>query len=109
MATANRLIRSTTVGLLAGALLLASGCRSKARREPQDVYAGATALRQKGDVAGAVRVSAAAYDSWKGQPDSMWYWRFRLLNAELLLLRSDVRNASPLLAGEPAPGVPDRD
>ena len=109
MATANPLIRNTASLFLAGALVAASGCRSEARREPEKVYARATGLRQKGDVAGAIKTSAGAYKNWQGQPDSMWHWRFRLLNAELLLLRSDVSNASPLLAQEPGLNVPDRE
>jgi CHAT domain-containing protein/Tfp pilus assembly protein PilF len=108
MVTAHRSTRKAAIVCLAGALLLASACRNEARREPQRVYARAIALRQKGNVAAALKESSAAFDSWNRQPESLWYWRFRVLKAELLLIQADVRNASPLVAQEPPAGLPDR-
>jgi CHAT domain-containing protein/tetratricopeptide (TPR) repeat protein len=96
-----------SLGIVIGTLLL-FGCTNEARNAPSKVYARADADLRSGDLTKALEEARSGFSSWRRHRESPWYWRFRLLSAEILLLESEVQQALPLLGEEPPPGVADR-
>ncbi len=53
---------------------------------------------QRGDFTLAMADSQSCYAGWLSRPESKWHWQFKLLNAEMLLLNGETRQASALLS-----------
>lgn len=70
---------------------------------PDELYRQAEARRRRWDLDGAQRLAGRGFRVWRGRTGSDWHWRFRLLQAEILLERGQTGSALPLLAGR-APG-----
>jgi CHAT domain-containing protein len=83
-------------------IVLASSCAKPP--SPEDLYRDAVALWKRGLVSQATAVADRGWQQWKGQPSAEWHWKFRLLEAELLLNPSSLARALALLEG--AAGAP---
>src|SRR5436190_2209964 len=55
------------------------------RQSSSDLYRESEALWRRGVMSQAVAVADRGWQQWKGQPTAEWHWKFRLLEAELLL------------------------
>lgn len=65
-------------------------------------------LRLRGAANEFYAKASAAYRLYKNQPESEWYWRFRLQTAEALITQSKAAAAAPLLAAEIPDSIPGR-
>jgi CHAT domain-containing protein/tetratricopeptide (TPR) repeat protein len=95
------------LGIIIGTVLL-FGCTTEASHAPSKVYARAEADLRAGDLTNALEEARSGLFSWRHHKEASWYWRFRLLCAEILLLESEIQQSLPLLTEEPPPGVADR-
>ena len=93
-------------------MLGASGC-SRSRSVQADIDHPAAALvrirkeSQHGNFVQARNDAMQGYEAWRTRPDSAWHWKFRLLDAEMLLLNGDTRQAEALIASPPPPEYSD--
>ena len=85
-------------------LLVMSGCAWEARRD----YNRADHFRRAGDLAQALALAERGFASRRGDPQSVWHWQFRLLNAEILLSQRKMESALALLDGEPPSTISSR-
>jgi CHAT domain-containing protein len=86
---------------IAALSLLSVGC-DQAGRATQN-YEHARAAFARGDLAQAVKEAADNAKRWEKSSASPWFWKFRLLTAEVLTTQSKYREAERLLAqGEPS-------
>lgn len=83
-------------------LSLLTACRRHTAYDPDSAYRRGLLLRQQGDLAPALAVAEDGLARFNNQPDSRWYWSFRLLKAEVLLGKGETPQASQLL---PDPSV----
>jgi len=83
-------------------LFLLAACTRRAAFDPDSAYRRGLLLRQRGDLAAALAIANDGLARFNHQPDSRWYWSFRLLKAEVLLGESDIPHAGELL---PNPSV----
>ena len=81
-------------------LLAAFSC-TKARPDPAQYFASIKTLYQQGRFAQARQSAEAEYRSLN--PQSEWYWKFRLLFTELLLFNGETGKAERLLNTPPPP------
>ena len=63
-------------------LSIAAGCSRPA--SPAKLYADAEEVRLHGLTGRAIEIADRGWQRWKGQPNTEWHWKFRLLKAELL-------------------------
>jgi CHAT domain-containing protein/tetratricopeptide (TPR) repeat protein len=85
------------------------GCRGRLEsRRPQDRYQEALLKFQHGDLIGSYRESDEAYRNLATR-DPEWGWRFRVLEAEILVWRGLSRDALQLLEPQPPPTLAYRD
>jgi CHAT domain-containing protein/Flp pilus assembly protein TadD len=100
---------SSTHKILALALgsVLWIGCSNQAHRNPAALYAQAERDYRMGDLPSALKAAHKGSDAWSRESSSEWHWKFRLLEAEVLITQSDLKAAGPLLTAD-LPGVPDR-
>jgi CHAT domain-containing protein len=87
-------------------ILGASGC-SHNRSTQTDIDNPAAALvrirkeSQHGNFVQARNEARAIDAAWQSRPNSSWHWKFMLLDAEMLLLNGDTRQAESLIASPP--------
>src|SRR5882672_497795 len=89
-------------------LPLLVACGLEKINSDDDLYRRAEALRRRGLTRQAMEVADRGWRRWQNQPVAEWHWKFRLLEAELLLnegatVRAQERlqgRASPLPSGE---------
>lgn len=87
--------------------ILLCGCESAAVRHPDVLYDAAEKLRREGDWPAALAKAEQGVKGWSRQRSGEWYWKFRLLDAEVLLSQGKLDRALPML--QPAPGEGPRD
>ncbi len=68
-------------------------------RGPGAAYAQAQEEYRRGDLAQAAAGALRGAQRWRGNPDSPWFWNFRLLAAEALTAEAKYREAEDLLRG----------
>jgi len=105
MAQAGHRNNSPLLGFLF-VVLGASGC-SHNIDNPAAALARIRKESQRGNFLQARNEATQGYEAWRSRPDSAWYWKFMLLDAEMLLLNGDTRQAESLLASPPPPAYSD--
>jgi CHAT domain-containing protein/Tfp pilus assembly protein PilF len=68
---------------------------------PPSAFARIRTEMQRGDFVQARSEAQGCYAAWRSRPAAKWHWKFRLLDAELLLLNGDTRRAAALLPAPP--------
>lgn len=86
-------------------LLLQAGCARHASFDPESASRRGLLLRERGDLAAALAIADDGLSRYQDQPDSPWYWSFRLLKAEVLLGERDTTRAATVLP-DPAATLP---
>jgi CHAT domain-containing protein/Tfp pilus assembly protein PilF len=81
---------------LSAVIICLCGCESAALRHPEALYNAAERSRREGDWSTALAQAERGRNAWRN-PSSSWYWKFRLLAAEVLLSQGKVDKAVPLL------------
>jgi CHAT domain-containing protein len=79
------------------ALLAGAACRGSGR-DLERTFAAAQGAAQRGELAEAQALSDRGYSLAKSQDTVEWSWEFRLLTAEILILRGDFSGTHPLLS-----------
>jgi CHAT domain-containing protein/Tfp pilus assembly protein PilF len=82
------------------------GCSHQFRGTPEALYQDARLKFQQGDLLAASRESGAAYRKFSGNDDK-WAWRFRVLEAEVLVWQGLSADALALLAPDPPSSLVD--
>jgi CHAT domain-containing protein len=72
---------------------------------PEAVYLRAQSAYIAGNLEEAAATASGGAAHWSGDPKSPWYWKFRLLNAEVLNAQSKTKEAENLLR-HPVPPIP---
>jgi CHAT domain-containing protein/tetratricopeptide (TPR) repeat protein len=85
------------------AILLAATCACVTSTEPRlrQLYDSSTDLLWRGELSAASSLAAQGTDLTSNGPSTVWAWRFRLLTAEILVVRRDLRDVPRLLDGGP--------
>ena len=83
-------------------LLPACGCRES--QSPDSLYQESERLFRRGQNRQALKTVDRGWRNWKSNPTSPWHWKFRLLEAELLISEGSIESARELLAGAPPSG-----
>ena len=86
-------------------MLLLGGCARRPSFDPDTVFSQATLLHQRGDLQQALKLADRGLAQFSSRTDSNWYWKFRLLRAEVLMSSSRTPEASSLLQAS-APALP---
>jgi CHAT domain-containing protein/lipopolysaccharide biosynthesis regulator YciM len=68
---------------------------------PDSAFAHIRTEMQHGNFLQARGEARGCYAAWQSHPAAKWHWKFRLLDAEILLLNGDTRRAVALLAVAP--------
>jgi CHAT domain-containing protein len=89
--------------LLLAAYWFLTGCS----REPDALFRLAKTQFEHGDLASARDNAQAGYQRYRHQPQSRWYWKYKLQCAEMLLYNGSTEEAEKLLGAEPPAGFPD--
>jgi CHAT domain-containing protein len=76
-------------------LLIACGLEKASSDD--DLYRKAEALRRRGLIRPAMEIADRGWRHWQNQPVAEWHWKFRLLEAELLLNQGSTVRARELL------------
>ncbi|HEX3684416.1 MAG TPA: CHAT domain-containing tetratricopeptide repeat protein [Bryobacteraceae bacterium] len=79
--------------------LAAAGCSRHAT--PAVLFDSATQLFRQGAYPAAQRKASLGYSEFQAQPGSEWFWKFRLLLADIDLRNGDTSEANRLLSKEP--------
>ena len=87
-------------------LLLLAACVRRPASDPDSVFRQATLLRERGDLQQALALTDRGLGQFENNTNPKWYWKFRLLKAEVLLTQGKISEASNLLQ-EPAPAPVD--
>jgi CHAT domain-containing protein len=88
------------------ALLIAISIASCSRFEsPDAAYRRAQSLFIGGSLDEAAAYASSNAARWSGNPNSPWYWKFRLLEAEALAAESKNKDLEKLI-GDPVPPLP---
>jgi len=87
-------------------LLSLAACRPRPAADPDSLFRQATLLRQQGDVQQALALADRGLALFGANTHSEWYWKFRLLKAEVFLSLGKAAEGSKLLEA-PASGLPD--
>ena len=90
---------------LALMLLAACGRRPASTVEPDLVFRQATLLRHRGELPQALALAERGLAQFQNNPGSEWFWKFRLLKAEVLLTQGNAAKGAELLQ-EPLSAVP---
>jgi CHAT domain-containing protein/Tfp pilus assembly protein PilF len=104
-----RLSLSTYSVAIAAIILSGYGCSNEARRDPAALYDRAERLRRASNIPEALRITERGLSAWRGRLESQWYWRFRVMKAEILLGQNKAKDALELLREAPPRNLPDRD
>jgi CHAT domain-containing protein len=95
-----------SVGVNSAALLIAVSLSSCSRSEsPEAAYRHAQSAYIAGNLEEAATYAASNSARWKHDPNSPWFWKFRLLEAEVLAAESKDKEAEKLVS-DPVPPVP---
>ena len=86
-------------------VLLLVGCARRQSFDPDTVFRQATLFQQRGDLQQAQSLADRGLAHFSNHTDSDWYWKFRLLRAEVLISLGRTPEASSLLQGS-APTPP---
>lgn len=86
-------------------LLLLIACATRPAPDPEAVFQQATSLRQQGNTRQALTVAERGLARFENNPHGDWYWKFRLLKAEILLTQGNP--AASQLLREPLSALPD--
>jgi CHAT domain-containing protein len=71
--------------------------------QPADkLYRESEQLWRRGLNRQALKLVDKGWRQWRSRPDSDWHWKFRLLEAELLVNEGSIQSAGELLGSEPA-------
>ena len=87
-------------------LLSLAACRRRPAADPDSLFRQATLLRQQGDVQQALALADRGVALFGTNTHSEWYWKFRLLKAEVFLSLGKAAEGSKLLEA-PVSGLPD--
>jgi len=94
------------VGVKSAALLIAVSIASCSRSEsPEAAYRRAQSAYIAGNLEEAASYAASNAARWKYDPNSPWFWKFRLLEAEVLAAESKNKDSEKLV-GDPVPPIP---
>ena len=88
-------------------LPLLMACGSGDGQSADKLYRESERLWRRGLNQGALDAVDRGWRRWKGRPDSEWHWKFRLLEAEVLLSQGSEDRARELIEinpGAPPPG-----
>src|ERR1700728_248355 len=80
-------------------LAAAGGCSRHAN--PTVLFDSATKLFRQGEYPAAKRKATLGYSEFQTEPGSEWFWKFRLLLADIDLRNGDTSEANRLLSKEP--------
>jgi CHAT domain-containing protein len=69
--------------------------------DPEASFASIRFESQRGNFSRARAEAQRCYDAWQSRPETKWHWKFKLLDAEMLLLNGETRQASALLREVP--------
>ena len=94
---------STVLALM---LLGSCGRRPALTSDPDSVFRQATLLRQRGDLRQALAKAERGLAQFENNASSEWFWKFRLLKAEVLLTQGNAAEGAELL-NEPVSALPD--
>lgn len=84
--------------------LLGAAALSSCGGRPEDEYRKDLALLREGDFDAA---ATKAHKGWQGKARSDWYWRFRLLEAESLIVGGKATQATAVLDADSAGASPE--
>lgn len=96
-----RLSRLAIVKVAGACLLLLVGTNCSRRVSPGQSFSSATRLFQQGKYQEARKQALSGYHEFQDQPHSEWFWRFRLLLAEIDLWNGDTKESERLLTDAP--------
>ena len=88
------------------AFLLLPACMRRAPFDADEAYGQAVLLRRRGDLRQALALADRGVAQFGNSRESEWFWKFRLLKAEVLLTQGKAADASKLLDG-PLPAFPE--
>jgi tetratricopeptide (TPR) repeat protein len=92
------MLRSSSIGIvLVVGVLVVSGSRQPDHTSPEESYQLAVSKFRQGALDEGLAQVRRADAFWHRRPDSEWHWRFRLLEAEILLEQADLSGAQSLL------------
>jgi CHAT domain-containing protein len=95
-----------SIGVSSAALLIAVSIASCSRfGSPGAAYRRAQSSFVGGNLDEAAAYASSNADRWRNNPDSPWFWKFRLLEAEALAAESKNKDLEKLL-GHPVPPLP---
>jgi len=83
-----------------------AACRRRPAADPDSLFRQATLLRQQGDVQQALALADRGAALFGTNTHSEWYWKFRLLKAEVFLSLGKAAEGSKLLEA-PVSALPD--
>ncbi|MBV9765681.1 MAG: CHAT domain-containing protein [Acidobacteriaceae bacterium] len=69
--------------------------------DPQALFQSIKAEYQRGELIRGRQDAERGYRQLQNQPESQWYWKFKLLYAEMLLWNGDTNKANKLLSEAP--------
>jgi CHAT domain-containing protein len=86
-----------------GIFLLLTACWifAACARKPDALFQLAKTQYEHGDFVSARANAQAGYERFRKQPDSRWYWKYKLQCAEMLLYNGNTAEAKTLLIKEP--------
>ena len=92
------MLRSSSLGIvLVSGVLVVSGSRQPDRASPEDGYQSAVSKLRRGAFDESLAQVRRAGRFWHDRPSTEWYWRFRLLEADILLEQAHFPQAQDLL------------
>ena len=87
-------------------VLLLAACGRRPAADPDSLYRQATLLRQRGEVRQALALADRGLTQFDSNSHSEWYWKFRLLKAEVYFTQGKAAEGSALLEAS-RPALPD--
>ncbi len=90
-------------------MFFSAGCPALAPADPDSLARRIRSEIRLGRLNEARDLADRGFQAWRNQPASGPYWQYRILTAEILLLRGEARNALPLLEGNAAAVAPFRE
>ena len=75
--------------------------------DPEIAFQRIRTESQRGNFLQARSEAQQYYTAWQAKPDTKWHWKFKLLDAEMLLLNGETRQANALLSTLPPPQFAD--
>jgi CHAT domain-containing protein/predicted negative regulator of RcsB-dependent stress response len=85
-------------------LLFWTACVQPHQTPPEDFYQQALSDLRRGNLAAARNAIDKASALWADKPQSPWYWKYRVLRAEILTDEGHSQEAVALLSSEPPAG-----